>query len=120
MNNLVSWEYYCSLFNKITDSDEFYRLEALAEKEVRAVVGFVNWEQINENTYGFEALEDCICRTAETLADSETSGIGKGLSSVSNDGYSESYTVKTAEEFSEDMRNSIRGWLSGTGLVRAL
>ena len=47
------------------------------------------------------------------------SGKGKGVSSVSNDGYSESYVVQTEEQLRNELQCSIRGWLSGTGLVGA-
>ena len=47
------------------------------------------------------------------------SGKGKGISSVSNDGYSESYVVQTEEQLRSELQSSIRSWLSGTGLVGA-
>ena len=51
----------------------------------------------------------------------ERSGKGKGVTSVSNDGYSESYAseAQTREALTDEMRGCIRQWLSGTGMVGA-
>lgn len=114
----VNWEYYSSLFEKVSE-EEFPKAERLAEKEVQQVIGPIRWADITENTFGYEQLQDCICKTIDKMADDAESGKGKGISSVSNDGYSESYVVQTEEQLRSELHSSIRAWLSGTGLVGA-
>ena len=46
MAALVSWEYYSSLYSVVTE-DQFETAEALAEKEVIKVVGFIHWSELN-------------------------------------------------------------------------
>ena len=118
MSQIVNWEYYNSLFSKISQLD-FERAEARAESEVRAVIGPIRWADITEQTYGYDVLKDCICKVMDKMASDERSGKGKGLSSASNDGYSESYVIQTEEQLHDEMRFSIMAWLSGTGLVGA-
>lgn len=114
----VSWEYYSSLHNKITE-DEFQRAEALAEKEVQRVIGLPRWSVITEETFGYVQLQDCICNVMDKMAEYNTSGMGKGVSSVSNDGYSESYVIQTEEQLRSELQSLIRSWLSGSGMVGA-
>lgn len=115
---VVNWEYYRSLYF-LVDESSFNRLEPQAEKQVQLVIGKFRWNSINPNAFYYEQLKDCICRTVEKLAEYEKSGIGRGLASVSNDGYTENYTVQTSTQISSELRASIVGWLSGTGLVGA-
>ena len=114
----VTWEYYSSLYDKVKEND-FDIAEKLAEKEVCAVIGPIRWATITADTFGFEQLQDCICNVINKMAEDKKSGKGKGVSSVSNDGYSESYVVQTEEQLRSELRSSIRAWLSGTGLVGA-
>ena len=118
MSQIVTWEYYSSLYNTIS-KDDFDKAEALAEKEVCAVIGPIRWATITEATFGYDQLKDCICNVMHKMRADKKSGKGKGISSASNDGYSESYVVQTEEQLREEMRSSIRAWLSGTGLVGA-
>lgn len=114
----VTWEYYSSLYHHIS-KEEFEKAELLAEKEVCAVIGPIRWAIITADTFGYEQLKDCICKVINKMVEDKKSGKGKGLSSVSNDGYSESYVVQTEEQLRSELRCSIRTWLSGTGLVGA-
>lgn len=118
MSQLVNWEYYSSLHNLITE-DNFDKAELLAEKEVCAVIGPIRWATITDSTFGYEQLQDCICNVIDKMATDSKTGKGQGLSSVSNDGYSESYVVQTADQLRSELQSSIRAWLSGTGLVGA-
>lgn len=118
MSQLVNWEYYSSLHNLITE-DNFEKAELLAEKEVCAVIGPIRWATITDSTFGYEQLQDCICNVIDKMATDSKTGKGQGLSSVSNDGYSESYVVQTADQLRSELQSSIRAWLSGTGLVGA-
>ena len=113
----VNWEYYSSLFDKISE-EAFEKAEKQAEIEVSMVIG-PRWEGITEKTYGYDKLKICICRVMDKMAENNESGKGKGISSVNNDGYSESYVIQTEEQLRSELHSSIRAWLSGTGLVGA-
>ena len=47
MSQLVDWEYYSSLHDTVKQ-DDFKRAEALAEKEVQRVIGWIRWANITE------------------------------------------------------------------------
>ena len=118
MSQIVNWEYYDSLHSSVK-KEEFEKAEARAEKEVCRVIGPIRWATISEDTFGYEQLQDCICNVIDKMEEDKKSGKGKGVSSVSNDGYSESYVVQTEEQLRNELQSSIRSWLSGTGLVGA-
>ncbi|MBQ6696190.1 MAG: hypothetical protein IJN16_05750 [Lachnospiraceae bacterium] len=118
MSQIVTWEYYSSLYDVVKE-EKFPKAEAQAEKEVQAVIGPIRWAEITPDTFGYEQLQDCICKVIDKMAADKKSGKGKGVSSVSNDGYSESYVVQTEEQLRSELQGCIRAWLSGTGLVGA-
>lgn len=118
MPQIVNWEYYDSLHDTVNNED-FDKAEAIAEKEVCQVIGSIRWATITTETFGYAQLQDCICNVIDKMAENKKSGKGKGVSSVSNDGYSESYVVQTEEQIRSELQSSIRAWLSGTGLVGA-
>lgn len=118
MSQIVTWEQYSSLHSKVTQTD-FDAAEAKAESEVKMVIGPIRWAAITTDTFGYEVLQECICKVIDTQTDNELAGIGKGVTSVSNDGYSESYAVTSAIGLQTELHASIRLWLSGTGLVGA-
>lgn len=115
----VDWEYYSSLFEEKVAKEDFQKAETKAEREVCAVIGPIHWDEITEETYGYDKLKECICNVINKQADYRASGIGKGISSASNDGYSESYIIQTEEQLQGELHRLIGKWLSGTGLVRA-
>ncbi len=118
MSQLVNWEDYSSLFDKVPEG-EFSRYERLAEIEVRNVIGPIRWANITELTFGYAQLKNCICNVVNALYESDHSAQGKGVTSVSNDGYSESYAVQTSTQAKAELQSMIKRWLSGTGLVGA-
>lgn len=118
MPQIVDWEYYSSLHDKIAEQ-EFQKAEALAEKEVKLVVGQIRWNLLNPDAFYYETLQDCICNVIDKMYLNRISAAGKGISSVSNDGYSESYTIQTESQARAELQSSIRAWLSGTGLAGA-
>ena len=118
MSAIVSWEYYSSLYDKVTNA-EFTKAEARAEKEVRNVIGPLRWNNITEQSFGYEELKDCICLVINQMKDNDDLELGKGVTSVSNDGYSESYAVANAEDVHQELQRTIKSALSGTGLVVA-
>jgi hypothetical protein len=115
---VVNWEYYNSFFSAV-DKDTFARLEPMAEKQVKAVIGAPRWNSIDPNAFYSDQLKDCICMLVDRLASYEKSGAGTGLASVSNDGYSESYALQTLPQIANELRLCVVHWLSGTGLVGA-
>lgn len=118
MSAIVSWEYYSSLHSKVSQ-DDFAKAEALAEKEVKLVVGWPRWNVLDPDAFYYEQLQDCICNVIDKTADMQKSAAGKGIGSVSNDGYSESYVVQTESQAKAELQSCIRAWLSGTGLAGA-
>lgn len=118
MNNIVTWEYYNSLHNKIKQ-DEFSKFEARAEKHVLSVIGQYKWNHIEKSAFYFDQLRDCICKVMNMLADLDGGSAGRGVASVSNDGYSETYAVRTTSEYEHEIRMCIVHGLSGTGLTSA-
>ena len=118
MSKIVDWEYYNSLYDNVT-KEGFDRLEARAESEVCAVIGPIRWASITENTFGYQQLKDCICKVINKSVENEGSGVGKGVASVSNAGYSENYVIQTETQAKEELQCLIKLWLSGTGLVGA-
>lgn len=118
MSQIVNWEYYSSLYSKVSE-DDFSKAEQMAEKAVCSVIGPIRWAKITEETFGYEQFKDCICQVIDKMAADDAAGLGEGVASVSNDGYSESYVIQTAEQRTADLKSYIRSWLSGTGLVGA-
>lgn len=117
MAAIVEWSYYSSLYSKVKNETEFSKLETLAENEVKSVIGPIRWAEIDSDTFGYTELKDCICKVVDFMVD--TKDQGSGVSSVNNDGYSETFTLITQSDVKNEMQKSIRQWLSGTGLVRA-
>ncbi len=118
MSALVSWEYYSSLHDKVTETD-FPKAESLAEKEISLVIGLPRWNGITSDTFGYDTLKDCICNVVDIMAANDASGVGRGIVSVSNDGYTEHYATSKDDEVRKDLHKSIRAMLSSTGLVGA-
>lgn len=117
---LLSWEYYSSLYNAVNE-EEFKKAEPQAEKEVARVIGPIRWSELPADLSGEfyeDQLLDCLCRVIN-YQKQIGSKIGKGVTSVSNDGYSESYALSKQSDAAEELAANIRAWLSGTGLVRA-
>ena len=126
MTAFVDWEYYSSLFSDpAVPETDFPAAEKLAEMTVRSVIGPIRWAELKsleniDDEFFYEPLLDCICRVIEYSA-TTGSRTGLGVTSVSNDGYTESYAADLvkASEATEELNRNIRLWLSGTGLVRA-
>ena len=125
----ITWEQYRSLYTNIADETEFNRLSKLAEIKLNGITHMRAKrfeDSYNEDTAtDFQKqvhvqLQDTFCQLLATMSVQEASGMGTGIASVSNDGYSESYKVTTAQEKEEQLTSVIRSGLSGTGLAGAL
>ncbi len=125
----ITWEQYRSLCNGITDETEFDRLSKQAEIKLNAITHMraKQFEDVysEDTATDFQKqvhlqIQDTFCQLLAIISVQESSGMGTGITSVSNDGYSESYKVTTAQEKEAQLTSVIRSGLSGTGLAGAL
>lgn len=125
----ITWEYYSSLFTEVTDKAEFERLNTKAGIKIDILTHMrakrFKDEYQEDTATDFHKLvhsqiQQTVCELINALYAQETSGMGTGISSVSNDGYSESYKITTAAEKEAQLLNIVRSGLSGTGLAGAL
>ena len=125
----ITWEQYRSLSANILDEVDFCRLSRLAEIKLNAITHMRAKRFEDAYTEGTATdfqkqvhmqILDTFCQLINTMSVQEASGMGTGITSVSNDGYSESYKVTTAQEKEAQLTSVIRSGLSGTGLAGAL
>lgn len=125
----ITWEQYRSLYTNIVDEIEFNRLSKLAEIKLNSITHMrakrfedaYNEETATDFQRQVHAqIQDTFCQLLATMSVQEASGMGTGITSVSNDGYSESYKVTTAQEKEDQITSVVRSGLSGTGLAGAL
>lgn len=121
-------EYYRNLYGEITDEDfDRYRIRAetkLATLTHGRAAEFLA-KHSGEDATPFqravcEQIRQTACELIRCLQTQDITGMGSGIASVSNDGYSESYKVTTAAEKEAQLVNIVRSGLSGTGLAGAL
>lgn len=124
----INWEYYSSLYNMIPE-DAFERLakRASAKLDVYTHMRVLKFEKnyLEDTATDFQnqvhmQIQNTACELAEGLYQQETTGMGTGIASVSNDGYSESYRITTAAEQEVQLLAIVRNGLSGTGLAGAV
>ena len=125
----ITWEYYNSLYNDVTDEKEFNQLLMKAETKLNTITHMRAKEFVSsfheETATNFqkqvaEQVKQTVCELINAIYQQETHGMGTGIVSVSNDGYSESYKITTAAEKETQIYGIVRADLSGTGLVGAL
>lgn len=124
----LTWEYYSSLYLEVQEED-FAKLaaKASAKLDVYTCLRVKKFEAAyNENAAtDFQRqvhmqIQNTVCELVNALYVQETSGMGTGITSVSNAGYSESYKITTAAERDAQLLSIVRTGLSGTGLAGAL
>ena len=124
----ISWEYYSSLYSEVPE-DDFERIlaKASAKLEVYTHMRGKSFEASfdADTATDFQKqvhsqIQNTVCELMNALYIQETSGMGTGVASVSNDGYSESYKITTAAEREAQLLVTVRSGLSGTGLAGAL
>lgn len=124
----INWEYYSSLYSEVPEED-FDRLcmKASAKLDIHTHMRAKSFESAfdAETATDFQKqvhtqIQNTVCELMGALYMQETSGMGTGIASVSNDGYSESYKITTAAEKEAQIVALIREGLSGTGLAGAL
>ena len=128
MSQIVSWEYYNSLFEDVQE-EEFKRLNSRAEWRLNLythnrVKPFVDaYNEVTATDFErmkYEAVKITICEVINKMYEKESNGVGIGLSSVSNEGRSESYRIITEADKEKELESVMRKGLSGTGLAGAL
>ena len=125
----ITWEQYSSLYSDISDQKDFEKISRRAEIKLNAITHMR--AKRFEDTYDEETatdfqrqvhmqIQDTFCQLLSVINIQDISGMGTGITSVSNAGYSETYKVTTAQEKEEQLTALIRSGLSGTGLAGAL
>lgn len=124
----VTWEYYSSLYDMVPEED-FQKLctKASAKLDVYTHLRAQVFEEAYdpETATPFERqvhtqIQNTVCELINLVSAQDAAGAGSGITSVSNDGYSESYKVTTQAEKEVELVSLIRQGLSGTGLAGAL
>lgn len=124
----ISWKDYSSICAQVP-KEEFARLSRNAEIKLNKVTHMragrflseYNKEQATDfQKQIYNQIKDTMCDLVNMLYTRETSGMGTGIAGVSNDGYSETYHIKTEAEMETQIVSLIRNGLSGTGLAGAL
>lgn len=128
MDSYITWELYSSLYNNVPEED-FDRLarKASAKLDVYSHMRVREYEAAYDQDTA-TAFQCCVheqigltcCELVNALHMQESAGIGTGVASVSNDGYSESYKITTAAEMEAQLVTIALSGLSGTGLMGAL
>ncbi|MCH5271581.1 MAG: hypothetical protein J1E83_12665 [Lachnospiraceae bacterium] len=125
----IDWEYYSSLFTEITEETDFNRYATRAAAKLDAIThmrakrfwdAYRKTKATDFQKMVHNQIQLTLCELVNALYVQDSSGMGTGVSSVSNDGYSESYKVTTAAEKEAQLYSIVRSGLSGTGLVGAL
>lgn len=124
----ITWEYYSSLYNTVTEED-FDRLntKACAKLDVythmraRNFMAAYNADAVSPfQEQVHTQIQNTVCELISLISVQDAAGMGTGIASVSNDGYSESYKVTTQAEKDAEVIALIQQGLSGTGLAGAL
>ena len=120
----VNWEYYSSLYADVpVDKFPAFLLKASAKLDVRARKFEDVYDEASATYFQKQVhmqIQNTVCDLINALYMQESTGMGTGVSSVSNDGYSESYKITTVAEKEAQLLSIIRSGLSGTGLAGAL
>ena len=123
----INWEYYNSHFPKV-DEDTFLRLQPQAEMKLDIMTfgrakTFIDEYPEAPTTYQtrvYEQIKSTVCSLINVMKNGEDTGAGTGVTSVSNDGYSESYNNVTQAQADTELRSVAFQWLIGTGLMGAV
>ena len=125
----ITWEGYGSLYTEIPDENTFNRLmrrvqikmDGITHMRVSKFVGSYRKTTATDfQKLVYAQIQDTACELANLMYAQDMSGMGTGIASVSNDGYSESYAVTTAAEKEAQQRKTVLNGLRGTGLAGVL
>lgn len=117
MSAYATWQVYKDYYGTVKTEEEFNKLNYRVSLLLDTFTG-----QRAASVTGVKAarLNDAACRLIDLVKLQESSAAGTGVTSVSNDGYSESYAAATPEAVMEMYRQTAFAALSGTGLMGAL
>ena len=110
---IIEWEYYNSHFPRIVPETEFAPVETQAEAEFNRIV-----PQYLQDTLTDDKKQNAIFAVCNYLYSKAQGHSGEGVSSVSNNGYSESYVVTTQDQAETELREIIYSKI-GTRLAGA-
>lgn len=113
----IDWEYYDSLFPDKLSTDDFEKLLPQAELKIE-VMTHMRCQGVSG--YKLERVKAAVANLVTTMCEQDQTRDRKGIASVSNAGYSESYLNVTAEQDEAELEKVCCKWLSGTGLMGAL
>lgn len=124
----IDWEHYSSLYTNVPEDDfPAFLQKASAKLDVYTHMRARKFEDVYDEasaTYFQKQvhvqIQNTVCDLINALYMQESTGMGTGVSSVSNDGYSESYKITTVAEKEVQLLSITRSGLSGTGLAGAL
>lgn len=112
----IDWDYYNTHFPRLGREEFESRLSA-AEATVDIKTHF---RSRKASGYKLEQVRACVANVINAMAEQEETGAGTGITTVSNDGYSESYANATKDQADRELTAVCRKWLSGTGLMGVL
>lgn len=102
MSQMITWEYYVSHFPQIIpDEETFASVERQAQIEYRNVI--YPYMEVEE-----EREKDCIFALCNYLYANADVLSGRQVTSVNNNGYSESYSVQSTQQAREGIRQLIK------------
>lgn len=73
----------------------------------------------NKDDYRNDRLKDAICAVINEMHGHDKVGAGSGVTSVTNDGYSESYALSKKSDAEQELNRTAKEQLYGTGLMGA-
>lgn len=100
MSQMIDWEYYTSHFPNVIPEKQFEAVERQAEVEYNKVVK--PYMEVPE-----ERQQDAVFQICNFLYTNKAALSGKAVASVSNNGYSETYAVRTKEQCEDSLRELI-------------
>lgn len=124
----IDWEYYNSLYDTVSENDfDKLNAKACAKLDVYTHMRARNFmaaydadmaTPFQEQVY--TQIQNTVCEIINLVSVQDVAGMGSGIASTSNDGYSETYKVTTQAEKDAEVIALIQQGLSGTGLAGAL
>ena len=98
--SMIDWEYYSSHFPNIIPETKFAAVEVQAESEYNRVVK--PYMDIS-----LERAQDTIFKLSNFIWSNQSEISGKAVTSVNNNGYSESYAISSPEQMQEAIEQII-------------
>lgn len=124
----IDWEYYNSLYDTVSENDfDKLNAKACAKLDVYTHMRARNFmaaydadmaTPFQEQVY--TQIQNTVCEIINLVSVQDAAGMGSGIASTSNDGYSETYKVTTQAEKDAEVIALIQQGLGGTGLAGAL